>query len=319
MRHQTAQPVLKVSKPTTTFARRAFVLVTALAFFALPAAAVAHQPEPSTIELPGASGAEGIAAGEGKTFFAGDLPTGDVFRGDVRDGTAERFIDAPEGRMAIGLKADVRNDLLFVAGGPTGQAYVYDAETGADVRTYQLTTEPSFINDVALTREGAWLTNSVLGELYFIPLEDGVPGDAQTLTLTGPAADTPAAFNLNGIAAAADGHTLIVAHSGNKALYTVDPATGASAAIAGVSVPNVDGLVVEGKRLWAVQNRINQVSVIRLDGDLGSGTVESVITSPLFQVPTTAALFGNTLAVVNAQFGLTDAGPFEVVLVPAER
>jgi hypothetical protein len=30
--------------------------------------------------------------------------------------------------------------------------------------------------------------------------------------------------------------------------------------------------------------------------------VEAVITSPLFQVPTTAARFGNRLAVVNAKF-----------------
>ena len=32
------------------------------------------------IRLPGATGAEGIAAGEGSTFFAGDLPNGNIFR-----------------------------------------------------------------------------------------------------------------------------------------------------------------------------------------------------------------------------------------------
>lgn len=317
MRRQAAQPVTRSS---STIARRALILVLTLAAFVLPPGAAAHEVAPSTIELPGAAGAEGIAAGKGNTFFAGDLPTGDVFRGDIRDGTAERFIDAPAGRMAVGMKADVGHDLLFVAGGPTGQGYVYSTETGADVRAYQLTTAPSFINDVTLTRDGAWFTNSARGELYFVPVDgDGVPGDAVTLPLSGPAGTTPAAFNLNGIAALDGGRTLVVAHSGNSAVYTVDPVTGASADIAGITVPNVDGLVVKGRQLWAVQNRINQVSVIELNGDASAGTVESVITSPLFQVPTTAALFGNTLAVVNAQFGLTDAGPFEVVLVPAER
>jgi hypothetical protein len=43
-----------------------------------------------------------------------------------------------------------------------------------------------------------------------------------------------------------------VAHLANAQLYTVDPATGASATIAGVSVPNVDGLVLAGRQLWAV-------------------------------------------------------------------
>ncbi|MDQ3569194.1 MAG: hypothetical protein M3450_05135 [Actinomycetota bacterium] len=51
-----------------------------------------------------------------------------------------------------------------------------------------------------------------------------------------------------------------MAHSANGALYTVDPATGASALIAGVSVPNADGIPFEAGRLWAWQNFSNQVS-----------------------------------------------------------
>jgi hypothetical protein len=46
--------------------------------------------------------------------------------------------------------------------------------------------------------------------------------------------------------------------------------------------------------------------------------VEEVITSPLFQVPTTAARFGRRLALVNAKFdtGIPPAADqFEVVLV----
>jgi hypothetical protein len=69
-----------------------------------------------------------------------------------------------------------------------------------------------------------------------------------------------------------------VAHSAKGQLYTVDPATGVSATIAEVSVPDVDGIVLEAGRLWAVQNN-NQVSRIRLAPDLGSGEVEEVITS----------------------------------------
>jgi hypothetical protein len=109
-----------------------------------------------------------------------------------------------------------------------------------------------------------------------------------------------------------------VVHSANAQLYRVDPATGASATIAGISVPNVDGILLEAGRLWAVQNFSNQISRIRLRPDLSSGVVEGVITSPLFQIPTTAARFGCRLAVVNAKFDTgipPDADQYEVILV----
>ena len=145
----------------------------------------------------------------------------------------------------------------------------------------------------------------------------GVPGPFSTLALSGPAADTSGEFNLNGIQATANGKTLIVAHSANGQLYTVNPRTGASATIAGVSVPQVDEIVLQGRRLWAVQNT-DQVTQIRLAPDLSSGVVEEVITSALFQTPATAALFGSRLAVVNAKFDTgfpPTATQFEVIVV----
>ncbi|MET3206523.1 hypothetical protein ACQCSV_18370 [Pseudarthrobacter sp. S3] len=107
-----------------------------------------------------------------------------------------------------------------------------------------------------------------------------------------------------------------MAHSNNKSLYTVDPYTGESARIDGVDVPNVDGILVRGHTVWAVQNFLNQIVRIRLSGDLSSGEIEDTITSPAFDVPTTVARFGNTLAAVNAQF-MRPTSPHEVVLVPA--
>jgi sugar lactone lactonase YvrE len=285
----------------------------------LAAPAVAARPA-QVIVLPGASSAEGIAAGRGTTFYAGDLFRGDIFRGDVQRGTAELFIDAPDGRMAVGMATDVAHELLFVAGGMSGQAYVYDLRTGAAVATYQLTTSATtIINDVTITKHGAWFTDSLQAQLYFVPVSGaGALGPSRVLGLSGPAADLSGEFNLNGIAATANGKTLIVAHSGAGQLYTVDPASGASAAIAGVSVPFVDGIVLEGRRLWAVQNFTNQVSRIRLAPDLTSGLVEEVITSDLFQIPTTAARFGSRLAVVNAKFDTgfpPTADQFEVVVI----
>jgi sugar lactone lactonase YvrE len=271
--------------------------------------------------LPGARSAEGIAAGRGATFYAGDLFAGDIFRGNLQRGTAELFIDAPAGRMAVGMAADLPHQLLFVAGGFTGQAYVYDTRSGATVASYQLgDPATSIINDVAVTRRGAWFTDSLQAKLYFVPVSRaGIPGPFRTLGLSGPAADTSGEFNLNGIQATPNGKTLIVAHSTTGQLYTVNPTTGASARIAGVSVPDVDGIVLAAGRLWAVQNS-NQITRIRLAPDLSSGAVERVITSDLFQTPTTAARFGSRLAVVNAKFDTgipPTALQYEVVLVRA--
>jgi len=295
-------------------ASMSFLLVVLMATLAMPAAAAPAE----VIVLPGATSAEGIANGGGTTFYAGDLFAGDIFRGDIQRGTAQLFIDAPAGRMALGMAADREHDLLFVAGGFTGQAYVYDTLTGATVATYQFPAG-AMINDVALTNDGAWFTDSFQPKLYFVPVsEAGVPGSFVTLQLTGPAAEISGDFNLNGIQATPNGKTLIVSHSANGELYTVDPANGASATIAGVSVPNVDGIVLLGRRLWAVQNSSNQVTQVQLSPNLTSGVIEEVITSDLFQVPSTAARFGSRLAVINAKFDTgfpPTAKTWEVVVI----
>jgi sugar lactone lactonase YvrE len=303
--------------------RRTVVPLLLVALVTVLATPVAASRPAEVIVLPGASSAEGIAAGRGATFYAGDLFRGDIFRGNLQRGTAERFIDAPAGRMAAGMATDLAHQLLFVAGALTGQAYIYDLRTGATVATYQFGAPgASIINDVTVTKHGAWFTDSLQAQLYVVPVSRaGVPGPTfRTLAVSGPAADTSGDFNLNGIRATPNGKTLIVAHSATGQLYTVDPSTGASAAIAGVSVPNVDGIVLEAGRLWAVQNFSNQGSRIRLAPDLTSGVVEEVITSDLFQVPTTAARFGSRLAVVNAKFDTgipPTADQYEVVLVRA--
>lgn len=272
------------------------------------------------IVLPGARSAEGIAAGAGSTFYAGDLFAGDIYRGDVRAGTAELFIDAPADRMAVGMAADVSHGLLFVAGGLSGSAYVYDTNTGTDLGSFlPAGGAGTFINDVAVTRTGAWFTDSGQAKLYFLPVSpSGELGVMSSLELSGPAADLSGEFNNNGIQATADGHTLVVAHSGNGVLNTVDPATGDSATISGLSVPSVDGIRLEGRTVYVVQNFLNQIAVAQLSGDLSSGSVVKTITSDDFQTPTTVARFGDRLAAVNAKFdtGLPPtADEYEVVVV----
>ncbi|WP_322767460.1 hypothetical protein [Frankia sp. Cr1] len=286
---------------------------------------VATVPATDVIVLPGATSAQGIAKGAGHTFYCGDLFLGNIFRGDLIRGTAELFIDVPDGRLAMGMWADLRHGWLFVAGA-LGWAYVYDIQTGATVATYQLgkidDLRLTVVNKVFVNRQGAYFSDSSSAVLYFVPISPtGELGLARTVQVTGPAADISGEFNLNGIVAPDAGEPLIMSHTANGKLYTVDPATGVSRTIEGVDVPKADGLVLDGQQLWVVQNRVNQVSRIRLSRDLRSGTVEGVITHDAFQFPATAIGFDNHLAVVNAKSDTADTGypptanEYEVVIV----
>jgi sugar lactone lactonase YvrE len=275
------------------------------------------------IVLPGASSAEGIAVGRGSTFFAGDLFAGDVFKGDLRSGDVALFVDAPMGRMAVGMDVDPDGRLLFVAGGTAGEAFVYDTTSGAEIAKYQLgdPTVGTFVNDVVVTRQAAWFTDSRQAQLYRISIgPGGVLGAARTLALSGPAADTSGQFNLNGITATPHGRTLLVAHTALGRIITVDPDRGTSHTVAGVSVPSVDGIRLQAGRLWVAQGFLNQVARVDLRPDLASGAIAAVITSPLFQIPSTLAHHDSHLAVINAKFdtGLPPtADQYEVVIVDA--
>ncbi|WP_264795250.1 SMP-30/gluconolactonase/LRE family protein [Arthrobacter mangrovi] len=287
-----------------------------------PAFSTSDDDRSEVIKLPGASSAEGIAADDDGAFYAGDLFKGDIFLGDLDEGTAEQFIDAPAGRMALGMDLDTRSGTLAVAGGAAGDAYFYDVDDGDTTATVALTKDANaFINDVIFTGGGAWFTNSVKGELYFVPVDsDGDVGEVETLALSGPAAKITGDFNLNGIAATDDDDTLIVAHTANKAVYTVDTDDGESQVIAGVKVPYVDGIELDGRNLWTVQNFDNKITRWRLDSDLESGKLRDTITDKAFQVPTTAALVGDQLLAVNAKFDTgipPKAKEFEVVVVDA--
>jgi sugar lactone lactonase YvrE len=293
--------------------------------FTMIAAAPGKTAFPDVLPLPDGFQPEGIAVGRGTTFYVGSIPTGDIYRGDLRSGEGEVFIHAPEGRQAIGLKYDERTGLLFVAGGPTGYAYVYNGETGEMVADIQLSTEPRFINDVAVTRDAAYFTNSFQQVLYRIPLEKNgeLPDDpvVEEIMLGGDYMFTPGAFNANGIAATPNGKTLIIVNSTEGALYTVDPNTGDATRIdlGGGSVPNGDGILLQGKTLYVVQNRLNQIAVVELSADLTEGKIVDTITSSLFRVPTTIARFGSDLYAVNARFGTPPTPDTEYEVVRVDR
>lgn len=285
-----------------------------------------------SVALPVNFAPEGIAKGEGSTFYAASLATGDIYQGNLRTSKGFVLVAPPGGGQGVGLKADVPDHLLFVCGGTTGTAHVYNSRTGALVAQYQFGPNgKSLINDVVLTAHGAYFTDSYNPDIYEIPIGPfGRLGRAVTIPLSGPvAAFSTAGLNLNGIVATADGNTLIVDNTVLDKLFTVNPVTGASAPInvTGLIPNSMDGLLLQGSSLWVVENTANTVIRVTLSHDLSSGTMTATITSPLFDDPTTVAKYGDDLALPNGRYNLGLPPPFgpgappgttfNVVVVPA--
>ena len=115
---------------------------------ALPLAATSSRGFPDHIDLPNGWQPEGIAIGRGTNFYVGSIPTGRIYRGDLRTGQGAELVP-DRGRRAIGVEVDHRNRLC-VAGGPTGDGYVYNASTGADIAQFNFTD----VGDVRERRRG---------------------------------------------------------------------------------------------------------------------------------------------------------------------
>lgn len=277
---------------------------------ASPAAA---GPFPEVISLPNGFQPEGIAIGRGNTFYVGSLSNGAVYSGNLRTGTGAVLVPPQPGRVSVGLDFD--GGFLYVAGGPTGQAHVFNAATGASVASYQLTTGPSFVNDVVVTKDAAFFTDSFQPVLYRVPL-GGAPGVVE-IPLGGDFTFVPGEFNTNGIDSTRDGKTLVIVNSTLGRLYTVDPATGVAEQIelSGGDVSSGDGILLDGKTLYVVQNFLNQVAVVSLAPHLSAGVIVDVVTNPLFDIPTTIDERGNRLYAVNARFSTppTPTTPYNLV------
>lgn len=274
-------------------------------------------PFPDVIQLPTGFRPEGIEVGRGTTFYAGSVGNGAVYRGDLRTGTGAILVPGAAGKAATGIELDSHNR-LFVAGAATGTATVYDAGTGALVRTYTLGTAPTFINDVVVTPTAAYFTDSQKPVLYRVPIAStGALGNAQTINLGGDYTHVDGQFNLNGIDATSSGKTLIAVQSVNGRLYRIDPTTGVAKTISlgAGSVPNGDGILLTGNTLYVVQNQLNRVAVIALGFGLSDGRIVALLTDSDFSVPTTIDDFGRRLYAVNARFGQQspDTLPYEVV------
>ena len=309
---------------STRTARRLLVLLVMAGVALVPATAGAAT-FPDTIRLPDGWQPEGIAAGRGTSLYAGSIPTGAVWKGDARTGEGDVLVPGRPGeRSALGIKVDRRNR-LFVAGGATGKAFVYDARTGADLASYQLTTPgaATFVNDVVVTDKAAWFTDSSAAQLYMLPLgrHGRLPGqdEVRVLPLKGDFQLAAGGPNLNGIVTARDGRVLLAVQTVTGKLFRINPRSGVAREVdlGGAVLTNGDGMLLAGRVLFVVQNRLNQIAVVVLSRSLDRGRLVTTITDPDFDVPTTIAFQAGNLYAVNARFGTTDPQParYDIVRV----
>lgn len=270
----------------------------------VPSAALAQGPD--RIELPPGWQAEGVTS-DGTTLYAGSLADGAIWKGDATSGEGDVLVPGGDAGVSVGLDVESDAGRLWVAGGPGGNVNAYDTETGELLSSYQL--EAGFLNDVAVTPEAVYVTDSFVPQLIVITLpEDGslpTPDDAAVLPISGDV-EYSDGFNLNGIAATDGG--LVVVHSPTGGLFSIDPATAETTRIdtGDAELTAGDGLEPDGLTLYVVRNQLNQIAVLELDEDLTSAELVGELTSDDFDIPTTAALVDGSLWAANARFG-TDA------------
>jgi sugar lactone lactonase YvrE len=279
---------------------------------------------PTTIELPDGWQPEGVAIGVAPLAYFGSLADGGIYRANLVTGEGRVISQGPgPGFPAAGLKVD-RAGRLFVAGGDAGQARAVSASSGRILATYQLTTAPSFINDVVLTPAGAYFTNSQEAALYLVPFVGygQLPAaDAiRRIPLGGEWQQTADPFNANGIAQTPDGAGLLVVNAAVGRLYRVEPGTGFARVVdlGGYSVVFGDGLLVEGRTLYVVQNLAELVAVFALNAAGTSGTLVTTLSDLGFDTPTTVAAYGDRLYLPNARFftAPTPTTPYTAVAIP---
>ena len=322
--------------------RRQALIVGMLMLVVAKAASPTQAPTfPALIPLPVGFGPEGIAVGDGSTFYVGSLTPpslGQILAGDLRTGEFVQLV-APTGRPAVGMKYDSRSHLLFVAGGPSGRGTVYDAASGIQVASYQFqpssppapAPQTTGINDVIVTREAAYFTDAIAAFLYRVRIKphgqlsqhfEPIPLPAN-FGMTGGCMGPPPVppIRSNGIAADPSGEHLILVHTSEGQLYRIDATTYSVVPIdlGGDEVCSGDGLLLDGKTLYVSQNFKNQVAVVQLSPDHFSGAVVRYITEPFAsnpatKVPTTIAEFGNSLYAVTA--GFAPPAPDFVVRLP---
>jgi sugar lactone lactonase YvrE len=240
-------------------------------------------------------------------FYTGSVVDGTIVRGNILNPQAQVFSPAgADGRSsALGMRTD--RSRLYIAGGASGTVWVYDKRTGAFITKLSdgLPSTGTTLNDLAVTRSGVYVTDSLSPSLWRITQG---PGGTLTMTkwldFTGTAFQYVSGYNADGIQATPDGRYLIVGALNTGKLYRIDLATKAVVQIdtGAANLVDADGIELVGHDLYVARNADNQIVKLNMADDWSSGAVDTITTSPRFDYTVALAAVGPRLLVLNAQF-----------------
>ena len=189
-------------------------LAAVLALLPATVAGAAPVDYAENLPLPTGSLPEGVADAPGANVFAGARADGSVYRADLLTGDGEVVVPGRDGYAAVGMSYDRFADLLWVAGGGPlggvgrGTVTAYDGTTFE--RVYErVIPAAGFLNDVVVTRDAVYVTDSGDASLVVVPLEDRRPAGEPTELPLGGEYVQPQGFGANGIVTAVTGDELV--------------------------------------------------------------------------------------------------------------
>ncbi|HEX2574219.1 MAG TPA: hypothetical protein VH877_32025 [Polyangia bacterium] len=269
-------------------------------------------------------------------LYTSSVTTGAVYRTKLTDSQMTQFL-APgqDGRIqTLGVNVDPARNRLFVCGGGTGLAFVYDTRNGQLLGKFKTDVTPpnytsvhdffvssnTLVNDVAIQPEtgDAFFTDSIRPILFRLPASAIGQGSGGTQNLevwrdfTGTPLEYPTpdpnnfltTVNANGIALTPDGKYFIIVQTNTSKLFrvTVDanPANREVREITGITSPTGAGLALGGNTLYVV-SPINPLHRFTLAADYASGTEVTLNPAQNYVNSSSAVLYGGRLYVVNAQ------------------
>lgn len=325
------KPTSSVTPALTRRGAITLAAATTTAALATPARADGRrgQRAPQTVRLPDGLRPEGITSGPGTTFYVGSLADGRIVTGDLLTGAVSVLLPGAPGRSLRGLFRDPRSGLVWAVGGLGADAHVWavDGSTGAVVADVPV-AGGLFLNDLVVTRDAVWVTDSRIDRLTRIPLtRRGLPrGSTPTfLPLTGEwPAFNGSNLNANGIRALPDG-SLVLNNSAVGGLWRVDPRTGVTREIEVSGGPGLvagDGLELRGRTLYDVRGSgPAEVAVLELSRRRRGwvATWRGAVSDATLDVPSTATVAGGWLWAVNARFGVAspETASYWVTRLPA--
>ena len=299
----------------------AAIIVTATLITGVPAHEIDQTSRviwPDLIPIPVGYEAEGIELGRDQDFFVGTLSfsgnltnAGAIYKGNLVTGEGQVLVP-PTGKPLVGLSYDARTDYLYAAtgfGNPNRErgVNVYAASSGRLLGEIIFGDE-MVINDVLVTDTAVYCTDSISTTLYKIPLEnDGkvFSSVVEKIEMTGFEME-PGRNNANGLVGDFDGKELLIINVSTGVLYLVDTESGAASPVNIQGDEQLfgggDGLYMDGRTLYIMQNFAQKIAVVEMSDDLTQGMFIKNIESDDFAIPTTIIGFGACIYAINTHY-----------------